>query len=157
MKKWSKARSKKVLAAGLATTVLMSSIIVPVAAAEDFSRISISDRIEEYIAASENTSDPVAELVGTSETARGLEYKLKPATITATAVGGSMLTQSFGTETAENDETADSTVTSEAFSSGILAEGNDVTGIGDQAESLTEADKTEDQKTEDQDKCRYSG
>ena len=60
-------RSKKFLATGLTTAFLISAMVIPVAASGDFSDISISARVEEYIASSE-AEDPVAELVGTEST-----------------------------------------------------------------------------------------
>ena len=60
-------RSKKFLATGLTTAFLISAMVIPVAASGDFSDISISARVEEYIASSK-AEDPVAELVGTEST-----------------------------------------------------------------------------------------
>jgi len=62
-------RSKKFLATGLTTAFLISAMVIPVAASGDFSDISISARVEEYIASSK-AEDPVAELVGTESTTK---------------------------------------------------------------------------------------
>ncbi len=56
-------RSKKILATGLTTALLLTSTVIPVAASGDFSGISISAKVEEYIAES-TSQDPVTELVG---------------------------------------------------------------------------------------------
>ena len=56
-------RSKKILATGLTTALLLTSITIPATAAGDFSGICISARVEEYIAES-TSEDPVNELVG---------------------------------------------------------------------------------------------
>ena len=58
-------RSKKILVTGLTTALLLTSMAIPAAAAEDFGGISISARVEEYIAESKS-EDPVTELVGTA-------------------------------------------------------------------------------------------
>jgi len=57
-------KTKRVLAAGVATTIALSTIIVPAVAAEDYSFLSITARVEEYISESP-AEDPVAELIGT--------------------------------------------------------------------------------------------
>ena len=77
-------RSKRFLAAGLATTVILSSMIIPAAAAEDYAGISLSARIEEYIAETD-TTDPVAELLG-EDTVLNAERNVTPA-LTASGVG----------------------------------------------------------------------
>ena len=56
-------RSKKILATGLTTALLLTSMAIPATAAGDFSGICISARVEEYIAES-TSEDPVNELVG---------------------------------------------------------------------------------------------
>ena len=70
-------RSKRFLAAGLATTVILSSMIIPAVAAEDYASISLSTRIEEYISETD-TTDPVAELLG-EENVLDVERKETPA------------------------------------------------------------------------------
>ncbi len=56
-------RSKKLLVTGLTTALILSSMVIPVSATGDFSSISISAQVEEYITASTD-QDPVAALVG---------------------------------------------------------------------------------------------
>jgi len=56
-------RYKKILATGLTTALLLTSMAIPATAAGDFSGICISARVEEYIAESKS-EDPVNELVG---------------------------------------------------------------------------------------------
>lgn len=70
-------RSKRFLAAGLATTVILSSMIIPAVAAEDYASVSLSARIEEYISETD-TTDPVAELLG-EENVLDVERKETPA------------------------------------------------------------------------------
>ena len=58
-------KSVKAIAAGLATAVLATSIVIPAVAADSFDDLSISAMVEDYITESE-APDPVAELVGTT-------------------------------------------------------------------------------------------
>ena len=66
MRKWSLSKSKKAIAVGLTTAVVATSIVVPVAASGDFSSVSITAMVEEYISESD-AEDPVAELIGEEE------------------------------------------------------------------------------------------
>ena len=60
-------KTVKILAAGLTTALIATSIVVPVVASNGIESISISAMVEDYITESD-AADPVAELVGTTQT-----------------------------------------------------------------------------------------
>ena len=60
-------RSRKILATGLTTALLVTSIVIPASAANDINSVSISAMVEDYITESV-AEDPITELVGPTTT-----------------------------------------------------------------------------------------
>ena len=122
MRKWSWIKSKKALATGLTTAVVLTSITIPVVASSDYSLVSITAMVEEYISESPAV-DPVAELIGKEEPEVSIQKS--SGVVTAAPKAAKTAKETEGKEknpAAEDESIKDESVKDSKASSKVLSE-----------------------------------
>lgn len=136
-------KTKRVLAAGVATTIALSTIIVPAAASEDYSFLSITARVEEYISESP-AEDPVAELIGTDV----LSAEKKSENFLTTPIGKKS-NKAAADDKSADDKTDDTTEADEEKETGDEAEKENSSEAGEvKSDDEDETEVSEEEVTE---------
>ncbi|MBR3538149.1 MAG: C40 family peptidase [Eubacterium sp.] len=148
MRKWSLVKSKKALATGLTTAVVLTSITIPVVASSDYSLVSITAMVEEYISESPAV-DPVAELIGKEEPEVSIQKS--SAVVTAAPKAAKTAKETEGKEknpAAEDESVKDESVKDESVKDVSV---DDVSG----EEKPSEPVKTEEKPEESAREVKY--